>query len=429
MKTTEVVIDSVLKAKEAAGKETTNYIVGIFNKIPNKIEIASVIISVLVTIGSLYWINRLFKSVHKKFEAVSKTKIKTVKIKNYDILPAKYTYKISITVLKIIRVILLASIIYFWFSFLFGIFPATKSISNTLIGYVTEPLKAVIISFINFLPGLFFIITVLIIVHYINKALVFFADEIAKERLKIEGFYKEWAKPTYTIIKIIIYAFSFVIIFPYLPGANSPAFQGVSIFMGVLLSLGSTDFIANAVGGLMMIYMRPFIVGDVVKIGDTMGTVIHKGMLVTRLKTPKNEEISLPNKIVTQNQIVNYSSEAIDGGFFMHTTVTIGYDVEWRKVHELMIESALRTEDIAKKPEPFVLQTELNDFSVSYELNAYCKNPSKMGLVYSLLHQNLQDCFNESGIEILSPHYHVKRVVDGKIIPEKYIKPGNDITK
>ncbi|PID30098.1 MAG: transmembrane ion channel [Candidatus Cloacimonadota bacterium] len=418
----EVVSDSLLKAKEVAGEEITGYIEKFLGKIPNKIEIVSAVASVLIITAVIYGINRLFKAVYKKLKDISKTKIKTVKIKDYDILPAKYTYKIFITVFKILRVLLLSVIIYFWMSFLFGIFPATKNISNILIGYVTDPLKSVLDSFINFLPGLFFIFIVLIIVRYINKGLVFFADDISKERLKIDGFYKEWAKPTYLIIKIIIYVFALVIIFPYLPGSNSPAFQGVSIFMGVLLSLGSTDFIANAVGGLMMIYMRPFIVGDVVKIGGTMGTVVHKGMLVTRLKTPKNEEISLPNKLVTQNQIVNYSSEGTDGGFYMHTTVTIGYDVEWRKVHKLMIEAASRTKDIMKAPKPFVLQTELNDFSVAYELNAYCKNPSKMGHVYSLLHQNLQDCFNESGIEILSPHYHVKRVIDGQTIPDIYKK-------
>jgi small-conductance mechanosensitive channel len=175
-------------------------------------------------------------------------------------------------------------------------------------------------------------------------------------------------------------------VFPYLPGSGSPAFQGVSIFVGVLLSLGSTGFVANAVSGLMIIYMRPFIIGDVVKIGNHMGTVVSKQMLVTRLNTTKNEEISIPNKMIVEGQIINYSSEEKGMEIYMHTTVTLGYGVSWREVHDVMIEAAKRTSEIIDDPKPFILQTALNDFNVAYELNAYTKNQSKMAATYSELH-------------------------------------------
>ena len=370
----------------------------------------------------IYGINRLFRLINKKIHSLAGDRIKGLSTKNYQFLSPKYTASLIVGGFKILRLFILLVAFYFWLPLLFSIFNWTKNISDTLIGYAIDPLKSFGASFVDYLPSLFFIGVVFFIVRFINKIVNFFTKEITHERLKVDGFYKEWAKPTSVIVKLIIYVFALVFVFPYLPGSDSPAFQGVSIFVGVLLSLGSTGFVANAVGGLMIIYMRPFVIGDVVKIGDNLGAVVSKGMLVTRLNTPKNEEISVPNKMVVEGQIVNYSSEEKGVGIFMHTTVTLGYDVSWRKVHEVMIEAAKRTSEIIDDPKPFVLQTALNDFSVAYELNGYTKNPSKMALTYSELHQNLQDCLNENGIEILSPHYRVERSSNETTIPKEYKK-------
>lgn len=386
------------------------------------INIALAVAAVLVLMLVIFGINRVFKLIYKKIYGFAGDKIKGLSLKNYQFLTPEYTAKLIVGAFRVLRFLILLIVFYFWLPLLFSIFPWTKDISDALIGYTIDPLKTLGSSFINYLPSLFFIGIVFFIVKYVNKVIKFFAKEITNERLKIDGFYKEWAKPTSIIVKLIVYVFALVLVFPYLPGSDSPAFQGVSIFMGVLLSLGSTGFVANAVGGLMIIYMRPFIIGDVVKIGDNLGTVVSKGMLVTRLNTPKNEEISVPNKMVVENQIVNYSSEEKGKGIFMHTTVTLGYDVSWRKVHEAMLEAAKRTEDIIDEPKPFVLQTALNDFNVAYELNGYTKNPTKMAKTYSELHQNLQDCLNENGIEILSPHYRVERKSDETTIPKEYRK-------
>jgi small-conductance mechanosensitive channel len=368
----------------------------------------------------IYGINRLFKIIYKKIYSLAGNKIKGLSFKTYQFLTPKYTASLIVGGFKIVRLLILFIVFYFWLPLVFSIFHWTKDISKTLIGYAIEPIKSLGSSFVDYLPSLLFIGIVFFIVRYINKIINFFAKEISNERLKLDGFYKEWAKPTSIIAKLIIYVFALVFIFPYLPGSGSPAFQGVSIFVGVLLSLGSTGFVANAVSGLMIIYMRPFIIGDVVKIGDNIGTVVSKQMLVTRLNTPKNEEISIPNKMIVEGQIVNFSSEEKGVGIFMHTTVTLGYDVSWRKVHEVMIEAAKRTTEIIEDPKPFVLQTALNDFNVAYELNAYTKNPSKMAVTYSELHQNLQDCLNENGIEILSPHYKVERSSNETTIPKEY---------
>ncbi len=382
-------------------------------------NIGMVLLAILFLGLVIFFINRFFKFTYKKTEALTGDKIKGINIKNYQVLTPAYTAKLIIGGLKAFRILILLIVFYFWLPLLFSLMPWTKDIADVIIDYTISPLSALGISFVNYLPSLFFIIIVFFIVRYINKVLKFFASEITSGRLKIDGFYKEWAKPTYIIVKLIVYVFALVLVFPYLPGSNSPAFQGVSIFMGVLLSLGSTGFVANAVGGLMIIYMRPFVIGDLVKIGENMGTVISKGMLVTRLNTPKNEEISVPNKMVVENQIINYSSEEKGKGIYIHTTVTIGYDVSWRKVHEVMIEAAKRTQEVLEDPKPFVLQTALNDFSVAYELNAYTKKPAKMAATYSELHQHLQDCFRDHQIEILSPTYQVVRRNEDSTIPKE----------
>lgn len=386
------------------------------------VNIGLVIGAIAILLVLIYGINRLFKWINKKIHSLAGDKIKGLKFKNYQFLTPRYTASLIVGGFKILRLIILLIVFYFWLPLIFSIFHWTKNISDTLLGHTVDSLKSLGMSFINYLPSLFFIGIVFFIVRYINKIVNFFTKEITNERLKIDGFYKEWAKPTSVIVKLIIYIFALVFVFPYLPGSDSPAFQGVSIFVGVLLSIGSTGFVANAVSGLMIIYMRPFTIGDVVKIGDNTGTIVSKGMLVTRLNTPKNEEISVPNKMIVEGQIVNYSSEEKGVGIFIHTTVTLGYDVSWRKVHDVMIEAAKRTSEIIDDPKPFVLQTALNDFSVAYELNAYTKNPSKMARTYSELHQNLQDCLNENGIEILSPHYRVERSSNETTIPKEYRK-------
>jgi len=210
-------------------------------------------------------------------------------------------------------------------------------------------------------------------------------------------------------------------IFPYLPGSDSDIFKGVSVFIGILFSLGSSSAIANMVAGLVITYMRPFKINDRIKIGEITGDVIEKTLLVTRLRTIKNEIITIPNSSILTGNTTNYSSEANTQGLIIHTTVTIGYDVPWRIMHEALIEAALKTEMVLKDPKPFVLQTALEDFYVAYQINAYIKETSKQAIIYSNLHQNIQDVCNEHGIEILSPHYRAARDGNKTTIPDDYL--------
>ncbi len=228
---------------------------------------------------------------------------------------------------------------------------------------------------------------------------------------------------------MLILAFMLIIIFPYLPGSNSPVFKGVSVFLGVLFTFGSAGALGNVVAGLVLTYMRAYKIGDRVKIGDATGDVVEKSLLVTRIKTIKNEIISIPNSTVMSSHTTNFSAEAAEHGLILHTSVTIGYDTPWRKIHELLIKAALATDLIEKEPMPFVFQERLSDFYVSYQINAYTRIANRQQFTYSLLHQNIQDAFNEAGVEIMSSHYSNirdgnKSTVPAEHLPKDYVAPS-----
>ncbi len=257
--------------------------------------------------------------------------------------------------------------------------------------------------------------------RYVLKGINFLKIEIEKGALKLPGFYPDWAQPTFQIIKVLLYAFMFIVIFPYLPGSDSPVFKGVSVFLGVLFTFGSSGSLSNVIAGLVLTYMRAFKIGDRVKIGDTTGDIIEKSLLVTRIRTIKNEIISIPNTNVMNSYTTNYSSDASENGLIVHTTVTIGYDVPWKNIHQALLEAASRTKHLLKEPKAFVLQISLDDFYVTYEINAYTREAHKQAFIYSHLHQNIQDCCNEAGIEILSPHYRAARDGNTTTIPTNYL--------
>ena len=193
----------------------------------------------------------------------------------------------------------------------------------------------------------------------------------------------------------------------------------MAIFLGVLVSLGSTGAVSNVIAGIFLTYTGAFRMNDRVRIADTVGDVVHMSLLATRIKTVKEEMITVPNGLVLGSHIVNYSSSGSDPGLILHSTVTLGYDVPWRKAEELLKEAARKTEHIIESLEPFVLQTSLNDFNVAYQINAYTNEPSKMAMIYSALHKNIQEVFRDAKVEILSPEYRAHRDGNALTIPEE----------
>ncbi|WPU93449.1 mechanosensitive ion channel family protein [Mucilaginibacter sabulilitoris] len=346
--------------------------------------------------------------------------------------PVKYAKRLLpliTSLLRIARFILIIIVVYLALPVLFFIFPSSKPIASQLLSYVVNPFKSILLALVHYIPNLLTIAVIYVVTRYIVKLVKFIANEIALGAITINSFYPEWAMPTYNIIRVLLYAFMFVVIFPYLPGSDSKIFQGVTVFLGVLFSLGSSSAISNMVAGIVLTYMRPYKVGDRIKVGDAMGDVVEKNLLVTRLRTIKNEDITIPNGTILSGHTTNYSTVAKTMGLILNTTVTIGYDVPWQTVHNLLISAAEATEGVSTEQKPFVLQTALNDFNVSYQVNAYTPLSNQMAGVYSRLHQNIQDKFNEAGVEIMSPHYTALRdgnhiQIPADYVPEDYKKPG-----
>jgi small-conductance mechanosensitive channel len=388
------------------------------------IQVLSTLLVILILIVIVYFVHRLFKLAYRRIRSLKGVVFKGLSIKGLEILPAEKQVQVALYVGKALEVIIILLLIYFTLPLVFSFFPWTKDISNELLQFILKPLKMIVGGILAFLPNLFIILVVFIVIRYVVKLVKLIADGVEKGTISFPRFYPDWAKPTFNLIRFLLYAFMFVVVFPYLPGSSSPAFRGVSIFLGLLFSLGSTSAIANLIAGLVITYMRSFKIGDRVKIGDEVGDVIEKSLLLTRIRTIKNEEITIPNSTIMSRHTINYSSASQNLGLILHTTVTIGYDAPWRTVHQLLISAAKNTPGILDQPEPFVLQTSLDNSYVSYQINAYTDQPNRMAQIYSELHQNIQDKFNEAKVEILSPRYGAIRDGNQTTIPADYLPEG-----
>lgn len=384
-------------------------------------EALSALLVVVVVVLLIYVLNRFFRWIMVRIHAHQSWLGKGIRIKNYQILDAAGILYVARLVMRLLKWLLIILIIYMALPVLFGIFPFTRNFSQILIGYIASPLKTTGAAILNYIPNLITIIVLIAIFRYVLKFFRFLQTEIEREQLKIPGFYPDWAAPTYQIVRVLILAFMLIVIFPYLPGSDSAIFKGVSVFVGVLFTFGSAGALGNIVSGVVMTYTRAFRIGDRVKIGEVTGDIIAKTLLVTRIRTIQNEIVSIPNSTVISNHTINYSSDAPEKGLILHTTVTIGYDAPWRQVHELLISAALATPMIESEPAPYVLQTSLDDYYVSYRINAFTKEPNKQAVIYSALHANIQDKFNEAGVEIMSPHYKALRDGNQTTIPTEYL--------
>ncbi|MDE3124038.1 MAG: mechanosensitive ion channel [Bacteroidota bacterium] len=390
-----------------------------WQNITKQIILALFVIIVLIFI--IRYVIKFSAKIESNIAITHYTWIQGVKIKNYELLSVEQEIHLMKAVLRILKWIFIFIAIYLAFPLVFGIFPWTKKIATTLLTYFVDPLKQIFLGIWHYLPNLITILVILFVFRLVLKGILYLKKEIEKGSLSIPGFYADWANPSFQIVRILLFAFLLIVIFPYLPGSNSPVFRGVSVFLGVLFTFGSSGSLSNIIAGLVLTYMRSFKLGDRIQIADVTGDVIEKNLLVTRIRTIKNEIISIPNATILNSHTINYSSDATERGLIVHTTITIGYDAPWRQVHALLIKAALATTYVEKDPEPFVLQTSLNDFYVSYQINAYTKYPNKQAELYSLLHANIQDTFNEAGVEIMSAHYTNLRDGNQTTIPSDYL--------
>ena len=368
------------------------------------------VLGAMLALGLLIWAtNYCYR--HWRYRLLRRLLRRTrpLAIKDYEVLNLHRQGILFLTSFNVLRYLVIFLLLFIFVPMFFVAFPETKSFTFTIFGYVWNPFVNILKSVLGFLPKFFQIIVIIICFRYLVKGLQYLMNEIGSGRLKINGFYADWAQPTYLILRVLCYSFMIVMIWPLLPSSESDVFQGVSVFIGIIVSLGSSSIIGNAMAGMVMTYMRPFHVGDFIKYGDTEGFVIEKSVLVTRIRTRKNDVITIPNSNLMTSQTTNYTFSAHNYGIVVHTKVTIGYDMQWQKIRDLLLDAAAKTSHLQKKPEPFVRITALDDFYVEYEINAYTRKSDLLGDIYSELHQNILDSFHSNGVEIMSPHIFAHR--------------------
>jgi len=384
--------------------------------------IVKTVVAFLVLVALTILANRGVRRLNQAILATPR--IRSVKFGELEFFTAGRIKAMIISVVKGLRFFLILFLLYTYLNLGLSFFPATQQFALKFYHNLLGAFSIIGEAIWDQTPSLAFLAVLYFIARYTLKTLHLFFNQVITGKVTVAGLDAEVAPITYRIFKILIILFFLVVAYPYIPGSESPAFKGISIFVGVLFSLGSSSAIANLIAGVSLTYQRSFRVGDVIKVGDSTGVVLERNLNVTRINTPKNQVITIPNNSMLSSHVINLSQQVREGdGLILHTTVTIGYDAPWETVHALLIAAAKATKHILPLPSPFVLQTALNDFYVSYELNAYTDAPEIMPRIYSELHQNIQNKFNEGAVEIMSPHYTNLRDGNQTTIPADYLPP------
>lgn len=371
-----------------------------------------------VLFALVYGIVVLFRRINAWLERRFRRRIEALEMKSLRIVNAHQLWTAANSLLRLVRTLLVLVLLYVHLNLVLGLFPWTRGIARDLLQLVYDPLIAIGQAFVGYLPKLFFLIVLIVVARYLLKLIRVFFDAVAEGRVHFASFDREWSWPTYRIVRFVFLAFMLVVAYPYIPGSDSDAFKGVSLFLGVLFSLGSSSVLSNIIAGYSMTYRRAFKAGDRVRIGNTFGDVVEMSVLVTHILTPKNERVVIPNSKILNEEVINYSAMARDRGLILHTTVGIGYETSWRQVEAMLLMAAQRTPGLRPGSQPFVRQTALGDFAVTYEINVFCDDAARMGEVYTDLHRNILDVFNEYGVQIMTPNYEGD-TPEPKVVPRE----------
>jgi small-conductance mechanosensitive channel len=372
----------------------------------------------LVAAGLFFGFRRGFRGLDGVVVRRLQDDLKALEAQSARFVKAQQLASVLRGLIKALHILLGALTLYFYLNFVLGLYPWTRGFAVWLFDLILDPLEYMGETTLAKVPDLVFLVILFFITRYILRMIQVFFHSIDRGAIRLRSFEQEWAWPTYRILRLLVVIFAVVVAYPYIPGSDSEAFKGISILLGLIVSLGSSSIIANIIAGYSMAYRRPFKVGDRVKINDTAGEVIEIRVLVTRLRSLKNEEVVIPNTTILNGDVINYSTWAEQQGLILHTTVGIGYETPWRQVEAMLKLAADRTERLLKEPAPFVLRKALGDFAVSYELNAYCGEPASMAQIYSALHDNILDIFNEYGVAIMTPSY-VADPAEPKLVPKE----------
>ncbi|KOP23062.1 mechanosensitive ion channel protein [Hapalosiphon sp. MRB220] len=380
-------------------------------------------VSTIILIITLLVLGNVMPHFYHWLDELHERWIPNIRIQNFYLLSSQQISAISQGFVRIIHLIIILNLLFLYLYCFLSFLPQTKQLADNLFTSLQNLFLILWKEFLAHIPNLLIIALIILLTRYFLSLLKFIFQNIESRTLSIQGFYPEWAEPTYQLLKFLTIALAAIIAFPNLPGSNSPAFQAIFIVIGALISLSSGKLFANIIASWLLLYARTFQIGDRLQVEDLMGFVEDKDLLVTRIRTLNNVLVSIPNSVLLSSKVTNYSMLLREKQIpiIVHTTVTLGYDAPWRTVHETLIAAALATTDVLSQPHPFVWQKALNDFYVNYELRAYTNDPIRLERIYSELHQNIQDKCNEAKIEICSPHYSAIRDGNQTTIPSEYV--------
>lgn len=388
---------------------------------------SGIIYTILVTIALILLIktiNYIYSLMLLKLEVYERKKIGHLYLQKLKLLSEEKILFWTKTGLNSLRIVIFFIIFYSYLLVVLSFFPWTFPLAIKLSSIVVKFFQQVLTSFLAYTPNLLVISVTITITYYLFKFLDYIFSALKHEIISFSWFYPEWAATTRELVKFLVIAFVCVLIYPILPGADTATFKGFSILAGVLVSIGSTRLMSNIISGIILTYTRSFNEGERVHIADKYGDIIDKDLLVTRIKTIKNEIISIPNSKVLDSEVINYSRLSTGEGLILHSEVTIGYNTPREQIESLLIQAAEITDSIITDNEgkkPFVFEKSLDNYYITYELNAYTDNAQKIAYTYSELHKNIIDVFNQANIEIMSPTYYELRDGNQITIPKKYL--------
>ena len=349
--------------------------------------------------------SRGLRLIRTRLDRRYRSRLRDVQFHTVEIVRAEQLWQGLHRALGTLAVLLAVLAGYLYLDYVLLLFPWTRALGNSLAATLLGPLATLGSGALRFFPDFVFLVILAVVTRYMLRLVRLFFLRVGDGTIPLAGFEAEWAKPTERIVRVLVIAFALVIAYPHIPGSGSEAFAGVTLMLGLLFSIGSPSVISNMVAGQSLAYRRAFKVGDRVKVGEHIGEVVQMRLLTTYLRSPKNELIVIPNALILGGEVVNYSTLAKDMGLILHTIVSINYETPWRQVEAMLLEAAGRTPGLLPEPRPFVLQRTLGTFAVDYEINVYCADPRAILQLYTALHRNILDVFNEYGVQIMVPGY------------------------
>ncbi len=388
------------------------------------VGIADVVLATVVLVLALVLLSRAFRYLVTRIDGWARDS-DGVRVQRLVLIPPTRLRQMATLSLRVLRFALVLTLFYFFVPLVLHFIPATRPVADQVMPMVIAPARQIGLAILGYLPRLVSLVVIVFIVRYVLRLLGFLFAALGKEEISLPGFDPEWAEQTFRLVRVVIILATAMVMYPFLPGAGSEVFKGFSVFVGALFTLGASGSVANVISGVVLTYTRSFRVGDRARVGGAYGDIVSKGLFVTRIRTPLNEVVTVPNTVAMGGQVVNYSRAEPESGLVLTVTAGIGYDVDWRVVHKLLKQAALDTEGVLGEPAPVVFQTSLSDFAVEYTLRAHTADPGRAPRICSDLRQNALDVFNQAGVEIMTPDVMAVRNSVEPTLPEEFVRtPG-----